>query len=450
MERNGGLPENGSVKEVVRLAWPIVVSMLSYTAMGVTDTLFVGWVGKTELGAVGLATMAVFLVNAFALGVLEGVKVVSAQAAGAKDARTAEASAWQGTLLSLPLGAGVIALGLLHEPIFRLMGGTDGVRALAGDYFIIRVFSAPFWYVTMALSNAFQGMGDTRTPMRINLLANGLNIVLDPVFIFGWGPVPAMGVKGAALATVLACAIGMAYTLKLYAGRYGFRPCYDRRIMRSIVRLGWPMGVRFALDVGAWTAFTALLARMGEDELAANQIVINIIKLSFLPGWGISEAACILTGNYTGARDWAGVRRSFAAAAKVAVCFMAFCGLLFFIAPEVFLVCFQRDPEVLRIGRQLLWVAAVFQVFDAVAMVAVGALNGTGDTRYTMVVSVGASWFVLMPVAYLLGVVLEMGALGAWLGITTNILVVAVILVNRFRGEGWRVAAKAAPLRTGP
>ena len=125
-------------------------------------------------------------------------------------------------------------------------------------------------------------------------------------------------------------------------------------------------------------------------------------------------------------------------ATAVAVCFMAFCGVLFFAVPELFLICFQRDAEVLRIGKQLLWVAAVFQVFDAVAMVAVGALNGTGDTRYTMVISVGASWFVLIPVAYFLGVTLELGALGAWLGITANILVVAVLLTIRFYGGGWR------------
>lgn len=438
--------QNGNVREVVRLAWPIVVSMLSYTAMGVTDTMFVGWVGKTEVGAVGVATMAIFLVNSLLFGLLEGVKVVSAQATGAREPAVARCAGWQGAILAVPLGLAVIALGNIHEAIFAVMGGSPGVQTLAGDYFTVRVFASPFWFVMLGMNNAFQGMGDTRTPMRINLWANGVNIALDPLFIFGLGPIPAMGVKGAALATVLASVAGMSLTIWLYIRRYGFHPRYDRKVMGSVVRLGWPMGIRFVLDVAGWTMFTALLARMGDDELAANQICINIIKISFLPGYGISEAACILTGNYFGARDKDGIYRSFLASAKVAVTVMAFFGLLFWLLPDLFLQCFQRDPRVLEIGRGLLWVAAIFQVFDAVAMVGVGALNGVGDTRFTMFASVMISWLVLIPATYLLGYVLDMGALGGWLAITADVLAKAVVCCLRFYGGRWSKAARAVPV----
>jgi len=437
MTEQGQKFQQGSVREVLHLSWPIVVSMLSYTAMGVTDTLFVGWIGKSELGAVGLATIAIFLVNAFFLGVLNGVKVVSAQATGADRPGRARRSGWQGVLLSIPFGMAVIALGALADPIFELLGGTAGVRDFASEYFRVRVYCAPFWYITMALCNALQGRGDTRTPMIVNLVVNGLNIVLDALLIFGLGPFPEMGVAGAALASVIACAVGMILILVLYIGRNGIDLSPERELIAPILRLGLPIGVRFFLDVASWTLFTAFLSWMGEDELAANQIAINIIKLSFLPGYAISEAACILTGRYKGARDRVLVRRSFSAALKVAVGVMATFGFLFWITPDLFLKCFQSDPAVLGIGRQLLFVAAFFQIFDAVAMVAVGALNGVGDTRYTMFASIFASWIVLVPLTYVLGVVAGLGALGAWLALTVEIMVLAVILTRRFRGDRW-------------
>ncbi len=428
----------GSVREVLHLSWPIVISMLSYTAMGVTDTLFVGWIGKTELGAVGLATIAIFLINAFFLGVLNGVKVVSAQAVGAGREGLARRAGWQGALLSVPFGVAVIALGALADPIFEQLGGTAGVRAFAIEYFRVRVFSAPFWYITMALCNALQGTGDTRTPMIVNIVVNGLNIVLDGVLIFGLGPFREMGVAGAALASVIACAVGMVLTVILYVRRNGFDLYPDRDLIASVLGLGLPIGIRFFLDVASWTLFTALLSWMGENELVANQIAINIIKLSFLPGYAISEAACILTGRYKGARDEVLIRRSFSSAIKVAVGVMAFFGFLFWVAPDLFLRCFQSDPAVLGIGRQLLFVAAFFQIFDAVAMVAVGALNGVGDTRYTMFVSVFAAWFILVPLTYLLGMVAGLGALGAWIGLTVEIVVLAGVLTRRFQGDRWR------------
>lgn len=449
MEQDRAHFKQGSVREVIRLAWPIVVSMLSYTAMGVADTLFVGWIGKTELGAVGLATTAFFLVNGFFLGALNGVKVVSAQATGAKDHRQAESSAWQGAILSIPFGLIVIALGLLHEEIFNLLGGTVGVRTLAGEYLVIRVYSAGFWYVSWAVCNAMQGMGDTRTPMVINIVANGLNVALDPIFIFGLGPIPALGVQGAAIATIIACASGMVLALVLFIRAKGFNPRFEPRVAKRVLALGLPIGVRFFLEIGGWTVFTALLARMGENELAANQIAINIIKISFMPGYAISDAACILAGNYFGAGDFKNVRRSFHNSLKVAVTFMAFFGLLFWIVPDLLIRCFQDDPAVLEIGRELLWVAAFFQIFDAVAMVAVGALNGVGDTRYTMYVSILASWFVLVPMAILLGVTFGLGALGAWLGLTGEIVFVAAVLMRRFYSNGWKDAQSAPVLEPG-
>jgi MATE family multidrug resistance protein len=436
-EANNTEYAEGSTREVAHVAWPIVISMLSYTAMGVADTLFVGWVGKTELAAVGIATMAIFLFNSFFMGTLHGVKVISAQATGSGDSAQAVRSGWLGAALALPFGGLVLVATLFAGPLFSALGGPAEVQALGREYFGIRALGAGLWYVTIAMSDYYQGIGDTRTPMRVNLLANAINIAVDPLLIFGIGPIPAMGVGGAALATVIAQGLGMAYIFVLFVRKVGVPRGLRWSEVGELLRLGLPMGVHAALGTGAFTVFTAMIARMGEAELAAHQIAIKIISISFLPGYGLSETATILVGQYVGAGKVPTARRALRSAMGLAVGLMGVCGVVFFLFPEPLITLFNTDEDVVRVGTNLLFVAAFFQVFDAVAMVANGALNGTGDTRFTMFAGVICSWFVLVPAAYVFAYVLGWGAAGAWMGITLEILVLAVVLLVRFYGTAW-------------
>ncbi len=435
---------SGSFREIVHTSWPIVVGMLSTTAMGVSDTLLVGWVGKTELAAVGLGTTASFLINALFLGALNGIKIVTAQSIGAGRREVAAQVAWHGVALGLIFGLFVLSLGALGRPIFALMGGSPQIQALATEYFEVHVLSAPFWFVTIALCNHYQGSGDTRTPMKVNLLANGLNIAFDLALIFGVGPIPAMGVRGAALATVLASAAGMVVIGVHFvrrADRAGARA--DRQLVGRLLNVGLPIGVRYVMGVGSFAVFTAMMARMGEDELAANQIAIKIISLSFLPGYGISEAASVLTGQYIGAGQVEHARRAFRSALKLSVSVMGVAGLVFWLAPDALIGLFQDDGRVMEIGRQLLVLAAIFQIFDAVAMTATGALNGTGDTRFTMIASVAGAWLIMVPAAWVFGVFMELGAVGAWLGLTLEIVVLSAVLLHRFHSGAWEGKATA-------
>jgi MATE family multidrug resistance protein len=432
------------LREVALISWPIVVGMLSYTAMGVADTLFVGWIGKTEIAAVGLATTVMFLLNSLFMGTLHGTKVLSSQMTGAEQHKEAKMVGWLGAMIAIPFGLIVAVIALFGEPIFALLGGPPEVQVLAQEYFAIRALGAGFWYVTIAFCDYFQGTGNTRTPMKITLAANAANIALDPLLIFGLGPIPAMGVSGAALATIIAQSLGMLIATVLFVGRVGLVRKPNWRLAKKLVRLGLPMGVRGMLGVSAFTAFTAFLARMGEDQLAAHQIALKIISISFLPGYGLSETATILTGQYVGARQYDAARRAFRSALYLTLGVMGACGVVFFALGDHLVRLFNTDPVVVRLGTRLLFVAAFFQIFDAIAMVATGALNGTGDTKFTMWTGIACSWFVLVPVSYFFGVALEGGAVGAWLGLTVEIVVVAAITLVRFSRSGWQVAAEAA------
>lgn len=427
----------GGLGEVTQAAWPMVVSMFSYTLMALTDTLVVGWLGKTELAAAGLATTLFFTVNALFLGTLHGVKVLGAQATGAGEHRLALASAWHGVALAVPFGLIVAASSLWAPELVSWIGGSPQVQAQAVEFFCARVMAAPFWYVFVALCDYYQARGDMRTPMKLNMFTNGLNVPLDLAMVFGFGPIPAMGMVGAAWATVLASAVGMLMLLAVFLREHGVKPVFVPGLWGRLVGLGAPMGARYALDIGGFAVFTSLLAQMGEDELAAHQVAMRLLSVSFLPGYGISEAACVLAGQYMGAGRLGAVRRVFTSASVLAVGLMGVFGLAFCLVPGQLIGLFQEDPGVLAVGVPLLYVAAMFQVFDAFAMVGMGALNGVGQTRYTMAVSLLAAWGVMLPLGWFLGVWLGLGAVGAWLGITAQILVLAVLMCGQFLRGGW-------------
>ena len=379
------------------VAWPVVVSMLSYTAMGVTDTLFVGRLGTAQLAGTALAATGIILLCSFFLGALRGVKVLAAQATGAGQHALAVASGWQGLWMAL-VGGGLVALfGLEAEGVAALLGGSAEVQKHTATYFAIRCLAAPAWFALTALGECFQGVGDTRTPMRYTLLANGLNVVLTAMMVPGFGPIPAMGVAGAALATAIAFNVAALGQLWRFRRRFGAVGRLDMVLMGRLLDVGTPVGVRWVVDIAGWALLATMLARIGEAEVAANQVAIRVVSVSFLPGYGVGEAACILVGQYVGARDEVAARRAFVSSLVLCCSLMGACAAVFWLFPELIIGWFSTDPEVLRIGAELLFWAAIFQLGDAVAMVGMGALNGTGDTRFVMFISIAGSWLALVP-----------------------------------------------------
>lgn len=438
------LPERIDHKAVISLAWPVVVSMLSYTAMGLVDTLFVGRLGTAPLAAVGLAAVAVHLLQAFPLGLMAGARVVVSQRHGAGDGDGARRGARLAIQVGLLLGGLVAALGSLGTPLLSAMGADGAVMHHAEGYLTMRMLGVPGLMLTWGVGAWYQGRGDTRTPMRATLVANALNVLLDPVFIFGLGPVPAMGVEGAALTTSLAFTLnGLMLATAAVRSLRGERP--DRSDLATLWRLGSPIGTRYLLDVASFVLFAAVLARVGEAALAAHVVVIRVVSVSFLPGHAIGEAAGVLVGQAVGAGRPALARQAWRSAVTLALGVMGACSLVFLAVPELLLRPFGASAEVLLTGVALMRVAAAFQLGDAVAMVGLGVLNGAGDTRFTMRSSVACAWLVKLPVGVGLALGLGWGATGAWLGLTVEIMAVALLCAHRIRGARWLGAAVEAP-----
>lgn len=439
------LPGNRPVapRDVLGLAWPIMISMLSRTAMTTADSIFVGQLGTAPMAAVGLAGVMCWMGLSTGMGLLSSVQVTSAQRTGSGRHEVVRRLLWQGVWLAMALGVLAAMTAPLGPLVFPLMGASEQASPLASSYFAIYMLAAPITFINVALMGWFQGRGDTRTPMIATVAANLLNIAIDPLFIFGWGPMPALGMPGAAVATVISVSISVAFLAwraRPLAGAW-VRP--NAPLLRELWRIGLPVGVQWTLDVASFVAFVTLLARVGEAHLAAHVIAIRIVSISFLPGHAVGEASGVLVGQAIGARKPEQARHAWRAGTRVAVAVMVAASAVFVFFPVPLISIFGAEEEVLHVGTGLLMVAAGFQVFDAIAMVALGSLRGAGDTRWPMVVCVATAWLVKLPLGVFLAVPMGFGAAGAWMGLTGEIILLAALAVWRVRGDEWlTVAAK--------
>jgi MATE family multidrug resistance protein len=425
--------EAGSAREVVGLAWPLAVGMLSFTCMGLVDTLLMGRVGTEALAGVGLGASLLWACQAFFRGLTSGAQALVAAADGAGDRERRSRAAGAGLLLGV--GSGVLlalVLAPTHEALVAWVVVEPAVAERCMGYLGVRLWGLPFTLVSFGCLAALQGVGDTRARMWVSLAGNVLNVVLSPCLVFGLGPLPALAEVGAALATVASVVLMAA----CYAARavrvLGWPRWPGGEVLRGTVRVGAPTGAQLLLGVGAFTLMNVVLARVGAAHLAASQVVLQVVSVSFLPGLGLGEAGGVLVGRYLGAGQRAAAVRSLRSARLLAVAVMSAFGVLFACGGEGLAGWFSRDPEVTRLAGLLMLFAASFQLFDAVATVHLCALRGAGDTRFTLVATSLSAWGLTVPATCVLGLGLGWGATGAWLGLTLQVAAVAA-------ATGWRV-----------
>ncbi len=431
------------VPELVRLAWPTTVSMLSFSVMTLVDTLFVGRLGARELAAVSLGGVLSFTLICFGFGVLRSTKLSVSQSVGAGRSADVPAITTGAVWLALGLGVLTIALGRLAVGHVAALGPDPVSGAWAADYLSIRNLGAPLFLVAVALRESSYGTGNARRPMVATLWANGSNVALDALFIFGFG----WGVNGAAWATVGACLIEALVLLATAPDGTLGRATPRLRELSRLIRFGIPLGLQFLLEVGSFAVLVVLLARTSERELAAHQIAMQLVHFSFLPALALGEAASILTGQAVGANQDVLVRRLARIAFSMASVYAGVCAVVFVLGASFMPSWFSPDPEVQAIARQLLYIAAAFQLADAANVVARCVLRGTGDVRYPAILAVSIAWVLTPTSTWYLGIHLGFGAVGAWLGLCAEIMLGAGLLWWRLERGGWQPLARESRAR---
>ena len=436
----------GSVRarDVVSLAWPVLVSMVSMTLMNLADTVFAGWMGTSELAAVGLASTLGFFLLTPARGLLRGVKILTSHAAGARDTQRVGGLLVQGAWLAAACGAALLLGAPFAGAAVTTLGASPEVGSLAADYVQIMLATGPLYAMVWIVEGWFQGRGDTRTPMRAALVGNFTNVLLDPWFMFGGFGVPALGVGGAALATSAAVAVQLAVLLVQLVGAPVAAARPDGGTMRDIARFGAPLAVQWTLDSAGFMVLIGLLARAGDAELAAHVLVFRLVMMSILPGFAVADAGGVLVGQALGAGRPDAAAQAWSLAIRMAAGLMGVFGILFLLFPAVFLAPFQPDPEVAAVAVGLLGLAALWQLADGVLMCNLQALMAAGDTRFTLFATVGASWLIQVPISSVLVIGLGWGAFGGWVGITAELIALAAVSLWRVRAMAGFTAAPVA------
>jgi MATE family multidrug resistance protein len=435
----------GGLREVSTLAYPVILTQISIVTMQLVDSAMVGRLGSTELAAVGFGGIWMWTFMCFFIGTATSVQTFVSQHHGANEAERCGGWAWQGLYAVVPLTA--------VASIFLLLGGeyligwlrpSEELAPLASDYIRARSLGNVGLAGAVVLSSFFRGIGDTKTPLYATLIANGINAVLDYGLIFGELGLPQLGVLGAGIATSIAewvylIALCIAFRRPAVAALYRTARVVGARLeMRRLLRLGVPIGGQWWLEMTSFAAFSTLVARMGDVEMAASQAFIVLLSISFMQAIGLSIAVSTLVGRYLGAGDIASAERSFRSGIVLCLGLGGLIALLFVALPTQLLGIFTKDPMVLALGGPLLMVGAAFQVFDALAILADGALRGAGDTRWPMLARFALAWGLFLPLSYLFGFHLGGGLTWAWVGGLVYILILAGTLVWRFHSGTWQ------------
>jgi len=429
--------------ETMRLAGPLAVAQLAQMAMGITDTVLLGTLGGDALAAGGLANSLFITVAVVLQGVLTSVSVLVSQARGARHDAQVPGLYWTGMLLSLILVVPAFALFSATEPLLLAAGEPPVLAHDAGAYMDALRWGTPGALLAIGMMRAFlPAIGQGGMILWVSLATSLANGLLCYGLIHGaWG-LPALGLPGPALAEVAAVSAAALSLLLLVHGRPALRRFVAWRrprvdVLGAMLRLGAPVGATFAVEAGLFLAIGLLIGLQGPVPLAAQQVALSIISVTFMIPLAIAQAANVRVGHRIGAGDASGARRAGLVAIGLGAAFEGASALPLWLAPGA-VVGLYLDPALpgnaaaIVIAVGLVNVAIVFQVADGVQSVAGGALRGLGDTRAPFLLAAVGYWGVGFPAAWLLTMRAGWGAAGAWWGLAASLLVVAVLLTRRF------------------
>lgn len=417
------------------LAGPVAIARVSNLTMGLVDTWMVGRLGAAELAGVALADACFFTFMVFTVGIVRALDPLISQAHGAGDSERCAAS-WHGGLrlgflLALPLMA-LLLWGM--APILALLGQDPLVVLHAKAYLVPIAFGVPAQLFYVACACLVQSLGDTRPPMVIALVANLLNVFLDYALIFGNFGFPELGVVGSGVASA-ACRWFMCLGLLawiMFGSRYApyrIRVGVSPRLLAQFLRLGVPIGLSHAFEVGAFAAASIFLGWIGREALAAHQIAIKMSATAFMVAVAIGVATSIRVGNGIGAGHPEGAQRSAWVGIGLGLLVMSVTGVAFWQGGHWIVSSFTTDPEVIAIGAGLMAVAAAFQLTDGIQAIASGALRGAGDTLKPMLAQIVAHWGVGIPCGYYFAFVLGWGPRGVWWALALGLTIAAILLL---------------------
>jgi MATE family multidrug resistance protein len=425
------------------LGLPLTGSHLAQFSIQLADTVMLGWYDIEVLAAQVLAGTFFFVLliagSGFAWAVVPMVAAAQASGDETQVRRVTRMSLWA----SLAFGIAAMPLMIWSEPLFVMLGQQAKTAHLAGQYLQIAGWGLIPSLMVMVLKSYLSALERTQVVLWVTVAAVGLNIVVNNALIFGnWG-FPEMGIRGAAVASLLV-SIAMIAVLAVYVARALPEHAMFQRLWRpdwealgAVFRLGWPISITSLSESGLFAASSLMMGWLGTLQLAAHGIAIQVVSSVFMIHIGLSNAATIRSGQALGRKDGTALREGAKVAIFVAGCVATISVVMFLALPQTLIGLFMNAHEpnreaVIAIGVGLLAAAALFQVVDAAQIMALSLLRGMHDTRAPMVIAMVSYWLIGIPVSYVLGFTFDMGGIGIWLGLAMGLGTTAILLMWRF------------------
>lgn len=430
------------------LAIPMVIEMFMESLFALVDVFFVSRVGVNAVTTVGLTEAVLTLIYSVAIGCSSGATALVARRIGEKNPEAASFTAFQALMVGVSFGVLTGILGIFFaENILRFMGASPEVLAAGTNFVRIMLGSNVVIMLLFLLNGVFRGAGDPAIAMRTLLIANGLNIILDPIFILGLGPIPAMGVTGAAIATVTGRSIGVLYQLYNLFGNTGAiwikrtLMKIDLGIIRRLLEVSVSGAIQFIIASASWIFLMRIISRFGSESVAGYTIAIRVIIFALLPSWGLANAAATLVGQNLGAKQADRAEQSAWRAGYFNTIFLLGVSLICITFAPLIMTFFTDLPQVSKIGVITLRILSMGNVMYAYGMVISQAFNGAGDTRTPMIVNFICFWLIEIPLGYLLALTLDWGVVGICIAVPASETLLAVILIVLFRKGKWKEIA---------
>jgi len=432
----------------LNLAYPVVIGQLGQIMVSVADSIMVGkFLGTIPLAAISLAVSVLIIPMVFAIGVAYGLTPLIASADGEENPAKATKYFKNGLALNSILGLIIYGLIALFAEGAHLLGQDERVVAEALPYIHVVGFSIVPMMSFFAFKQFAEGLSDTKAAMRVSLAANFLNVLLNYPLITGWGPFPELGLIGAAVSTLITRFLmlgGMALYIRKkekFALYWSF--WRDSEVnwptIKEILDIGVPSGLQYVFEAGAFAMSGVIVGMIGPVQQAAHQIALNIASVSYMMVSGLGAAATIRMGNQLGRKDYPMLRLAGQSLFHLTFFFMLVTMTLLILLRNFLPQFYSSDPEVLQYTAVLMVAAGIFQMPDGMQATALGALRGIKDVNIPTVVAFVAYWVIAVPLCYFLGVYLEKGPIGVWMGLTVGLVLASIALYWRFRHKTLRM-----------
>jgi putative MATE family efflux protein len=432
-------------RALLLLAVPMVLEMLMESLFAVVDVFWVSRLGKEAIAVVGITESVMSLIYAVAMGISFAATAIVARRIGEKNPAEAAHAAGQILMLGVTLAAGLgVLLGVFATDILRLMGASEEIVALGSGYTRIMLGGNVTVFLIFLINAIFRGAGDAVIAMRTLWFANALNIVLDPCFIFGWGPFPELGVEGAAVATNIGRGAGVLYQLwhlTIRAGRVRVRfPDLKPHapMLLSILKTSGNGIAQMFIATTSWVGLFKILALFGSPVLAGYTIAIRIVVFALMPAWGLANAGATLVGQNLGAEQPDRAEQSVRLAARYNMIFLGVVGLAFIVFCQVIVGFFTTDPAVFKEAVRALWIVSLAFPLYAAGMCLEATFNGSGDTWTPTRLNFFCFWLGQIPLAWILAVPVGLGPLGVYISVPVSFTVLTVWSAALFRAGKWK------------